>query len=58
MDFNYTWSKELDNTDTVEDNPGFNSGGSAGNLDITNMANDYRLGLIDIRAGLLVVGRL
>jgi hypothetical protein len=48
MDLNYTWSKEIDNTDTVEDNQGFNSGGTAGNLDVTNMRNNYRLGFNDI----------
>lgn len=50
LDLNYTWSKELDNTDTVEDNQGFNSGGTAGNLDVLNMANNYRLGFDDMPA--------
>ena len=27
LDVNYTWSKNIDNTDTVEDNQGFNIGG-------------------------------
>ena len=29
LDATYTWSKEIDNTDTVEDNQGFNAGASA-----------------------------
>jgi len=48
MDLNYTWSKELDNTDTMEDNQGFNSGGTAGNLNVTNMGVNYRYGFSDM----------
>jgi trimeric autotransporter adhesin len=48
VDMNYTWSKEVDNTDTMEDNQGFNSGGTAGNLDVTNLANNRRIGFSDI----------
>ena len=54
IDFNYTWSKELDNTDTVEDNQGFNAGGlqpggdQAGFLDVNNMRNNYRIGFNDM----------
>ena len=29
IDVNYTWSKNIDNTDTVEDNQGFNAGAGA-----------------------------
>lgn len=48
MDVNYTWSKEIDNTDTMEDNQGLNAGGTAGNLDTSNMSNNYRLGFADV----------
>ena len=48
LDMNYTWSKSSDNTDTVEDNQGFNAGGTAGNLDVTNLKNNYHLGFNDI----------
>jgi hypothetical protein len=48
LDAHYTWSKELDNTDTMEDNQGFNSGGTAGNLDITNWNNNRKVGFSDI----------
>jgi hypothetical protein len=48
FDFNYTWSKELDNTDNMEDNQGFNSGGTAGNPDLTNWANNTKVGFSDI----------
>jgi hypothetical protein len=50
FDFNYTWSKELDNTDNMEDNQGFNSGGAgaAGNPDLTNWNNNTKVGFSDI----------
>jgi hypothetical protein len=48
MDLNYTWSKEIDNTDNMEDNQSFNSGGRAANPDYTNFANNRRLGFSDI----------
>jgi trimeric autotransporter adhesin len=54
FDANYTWSKEIDNTDTVEDNQGFNSGGNgtipntAGNYDLINLANNRHLGFSDV----------
>ena len=54
LDVNYTWSKEIDNTDTMEDNQGFNAGGTAGNLDTSNMHNNYRLGFSDMPQRLVV----
>jgi hypothetical protein len=48
MDLNYTWSKEIDNTDNMEDNQGYNSGGTAAAPDFTNFNNNRRLGFSDI----------
>ena len=48
MDLNYTWSKEIDNTDNMEDNQNYNSGGTAQNPDFTNFANNRRIGFSDI----------
>ena len=48
MDWNYTWSKEIDNTDNMEDNQGYNSGGTAAAPDFTNFNNNRRLGFSDI----------
>jgi hypothetical protein len=48
LDVNYTWSKELDNTDTMEDNQGFNAGGTASNPDVKNLRNNRRIGFSDI----------
>src|SRR5262249_18337940 len=48
MDVNYTWSKEIDNTDNMEDNQGYNSGGRAAAPDYLNFANNRRLGFSDI----------
>ncbi len=50
LDVNYTWSKELDNTDTMADNQGQNSGGSAtgGALDLKNYNNNTRVGFSDV----------
>ena len=48
LDAHYTWSKELDNTDNMEDNQGFNSGGTAGNLDILSWKNNRKIGFSDI----------
>jgi hypothetical protein len=48
LDLNYTWSKELDYTDTViEDGQGVNSGGTVGNPDLLNPQNNRRYGLSD-----------
>jgi hypothetical protein len=48
LDLNYTWSKELDNTDNMEDNQGYNSGGTAAAPDLTHFANNRRIGFSDI----------
>jgi hypothetical protein len=50
LDANYTWSKEIDNTDTVEDNQGFNAGGGArgGNHSLSDFSLNRRLGYSDI----------
>jgi trimeric autotransporter adhesin len=50
LDATYTWSKEIDNTDTVEDNQGFNAGASArgGNHSLSNFDLNRRLGYSDI----------
>jgi hypothetical protein len=48
MDLNYTWSKEIDNTDNMEDNQGYNSGGTAASPDFTNFSNNRRLGFSEI----------
>jgi hypothetical protein len=50
LDASYTWSKEIDNTDTVEDNQGFNAGASArgGNHSISDFSLNRRLGYSDI----------
>jgi trimeric autotransporter adhesin len=48
---NYTWSKEIDNTDTVEDNQGFNIGGTGArgnNHDIFDPSRNRRLGYSDV----------
>jgi hypothetical protein len=49
MDLNYTWSKEIDNTDTMEDNQYSNPGGGATGLDIKNLNNNLRLGGSDVK---------
>ncbi|MFB3777754.1 MAG: TonB-dependent receptor domain-containing protein [Bryobacteraceae bacterium] len=48
MDVNYTWSKSIDNTDTMEDNQGFNAGGTAGNYDVKNLNNNRKISFSDI----------
>jgi hypothetical protein len=50
FDANYTWSKEIDNTDTVEDNQGFNAGGGArgNNHSLTDPSLNRRIGYSDI----------
>lgn len=48
LDAHYTWSKEIDNTDNMEDNQGFNSGGTAGNPDLLNLKNNRHLGFSDV----------
>jgi len=58
LDANYTWSKEIDNTDTVEDNQGFNAGASArgGNHSLYDFSLNRRLGYSDIPHRLVVTG--
>jgi hypothetical protein len=50
LDINYTWSKEIDNTDTVEDNQGFNAGGGArgNNHSLSDFSLNRRLGYSDL----------
>jgi hypothetical protein len=50
FDANYTWSKEIDNTDTVEDNQGFNAGASArgNNHSLSDPSLNRRLGYSDV----------
>lgn len=48
FDAHYTWSKEIDNTDNMADNQGFNAGGTVGNHDILNLKNNRHLGMSDI----------
>jgi hypothetical protein len=48
VDVNYTWSKELDNTDNMEDNQGYNSGGRAAAPDYVNFSNNLRPGFSDV----------
>jgi hypothetical protein len=58
LDANYTWSKEIDNTDTVEDNQGFNAGASArgNNHSLSDFSLNRRLGYSDIPHRLVVTG--
>ena len=48
LDAHYTWSKNIDNTDNMADNQGFNAAGNVGNHDLFNFANNRHLGLSDI----------
>lgn len=50
LDASYTWSKEIDNTDTVEDNQGFNAGGGArgANHSLTDPKLNRRIGYSDV----------
>jgi hypothetical protein len=50
LDASYTWSKDIDNTDTVEDNQGFNAGGGArgANHSLTNPRLNRRIGYSDV----------
>ena len=50
IDVNYTWSKNIDNTDTVEDNQGFNAGASArgANHYLYDLDKNRRIGYSDI----------
>jgi trimeric autotransporter adhesin len=48
IDLNYTWSKEIDNSDNMEDNQLGNPGGTATGLDVKNLKNNLHLGGSDI----------
>jgi hypothetical protein len=50
IDANYTWSKNIDNTDTVEDNQGFNAGASArgNNHSLSDFSRNRHIGYSDI----------
>ena len=49
LDATYTWSRNRDNSDTVEDNQGFNAGGTAGfGYDITDLEHNMHLGFSDV----------
>jgi hypothetical protein len=49
FDASYTFSRERDNTDTVEDNQGFNAGGNArGGYDILDLDRNMHLGFSDV----------
>jgi hypothetical protein len=48
LDAHYTWSKNIDNTDNMADNQGFNAGGNVGNHDLYNFAKNRHLGLSDV----------
>jgi hypothetical protein len=49
FDASYTFSRERDNTDTVEDNQGFNAGGNArGGYDILDLDRNMHLGFSDL----------
>jgi hypothetical protein len=48
LDAHYTWSKSIDNTDNMEDNQGFNSGGTTGTQDIVNRENNRKISFSDI----------
>jgi hypothetical protein len=48
FDASYTFSREMDDTDTVEDNQGFNAGGNArGGYDLLNPAVNRHIGFSD-----------
>ncbi len=49
LDATYTWSRNRDNSDTVEDNQGFNAGGTAGfGYDINDLAHNMHIGFSDV----------
>ena len=50
FDASYTFSREMDDTDTVEDNQGFNAGGNArGGYDILDPELNMHIGFSDLR---------
>lgn len=49
LDANYTWSRNRDNADSVEDNQGFNAGGTAGfGYDINDLEHNMHVGFSDV----------
>jgi hypothetical protein len=49
LDAHYTWSKEIDSTDTgIEDGQGFNAGGNVRNYNLNDPDANRRLGLSDV----------
>jgi len=49
LDATYTWSRNRDNSDSVEDNQGFNAGGTAGfGYDITDLEHNMHIGFSDV----------
>jgi trimeric autotransporter adhesin len=49
LDATYTWSRNRDNSDTVEDNQGFNAGGTAGfGYDIKDLEHNMHIGFSDV----------
>jgi trimeric autotransporter adhesin len=49
LDATYTWSRNRDNSDTVEDNQGFNAGGTAGfGYDIRDLEHNMHIGFSDV----------
>ena len=49
VDATYTWSRNRDNSDSVEDNQGFNAGGTAGfGYDINDLEHNMHIGFSDV----------
>jgi len=49
LDATYTWSRNRDNSDSVEDNQGFNAGGTAGfGYDINDLEHNMHIGFSDV----------
>ncbi|MGH9163628.1 MAG: TonB-dependent receptor [Vicinamibacteraceae bacterium] len=48
VDAHYTWSKNIDSTDTHEDNQGFNAGASSRNYSLLDMDVNRKLGHSDV----------
>jgi hypothetical protein len=49
LDATYTWSRNRDNSDTVEDNQGFNAAGTAGfGYDINDLEHNMHIGFSDV----------
>jgi hypothetical protein len=48
FDTHYTWSKNIDNTDNMADNQGFNAGGTVGNNHLSDFSKNRHLGMSDV----------